>query len=238
MPNRIIKESICTSDEIDQLKPEEEIFFYRLIVNCDDFGRMDARTSILRAKCFPLKLDKVKDKDIETWLRKLLELQLIILYEVDSKPYLQMATWEKHQQIRAKRSKFPSIDEGMISNDINCNQKIANVPVIQSNPIQSESNPNPNTYSKVKYAEYVSMLEKEFNKLVEQYGEQDTKRMIEVLDNYKGSKGKKYKDDYRAILSWVVEKVLSERGPVNGTDNKPTRKFDIDLSKGMYNPDL
>ena len=49
MPNRIIKESICTSDTIDQLSPEEEIFFYRLIVNCDDYGRMDARPQILRA---------------------------------------------------------------------------------------------------------------------------------------------------------------------------------------------
>jgi len=53
VPNRIIKESICTSNEIDALKPEEEILFYRIIVNCDDFGRMDARLPILRAKCFP-----------------------------------------------------------------------------------------------------------------------------------------------------------------------------------------
>lgn len=29
---------------------------------------------------------------------------------------------------------------------------------------------------------------------------------VEVLDNYKGSTGKKYKSDYRAILSWVVDK--------------------------------
>ena len=42
MPNRIIKESICTSCEIDSLTPEQEVFFYRLIVNCDDYGRMDA----------------------------------------------------------------------------------------------------------------------------------------------------------------------------------------------------
>jgi hypothetical protein len=34
VPNRIIKESICTSNEIDALKPEEELFFYRIIVNC------------------------------------------------------------------------------------------------------------------------------------------------------------------------------------------------------------
>jgi hypothetical protein len=34
--------------------------------------------------------------------------------------------------------------------------------------------------------------------------------MIEVLDNYKGANGKKYKSDYRAILNWVVERVERE----------------------------
>ena len=43
MPNRIIKESICTSENIDQLSPFCETVFYRLIVNVDDYGRIDAR---------------------------------------------------------------------------------------------------------------------------------------------------------------------------------------------------
>ena len=30
--------------------------------------------------------------------------------------------------------------------------------------------------------------------------------MIEILDNYKGAKGKRYKSDYRAILTWVVDR--------------------------------
>lgn len=144
MPNRIIKESICTSNEIDALKPEEEILFYRIIVNCDDFGRMDARLPILRAKCFPLRIDSVKDKDIRAWMNTLIKQGLIFIYEVDGKEYLQMSTWEKHQQIRAKRSKYPAPDDGLITSEINGNHKISNVPEnpIQSN-LESESNPNP-----------------------------------------------------------------------------------------------
>ena len=34
--------------------------------------------------------------------------------------------------------------------------------------------------------------------------------MIEILNNYKGSKGKKYKSDYMAILNWVVERYNEE----------------------------
>lgn len=63
---------------------------------------------------------------------------------------------------------------------------------------------------KTKYAEYVSMTEDEYQKLVDQYGEDRTKKMIAVLDNYKGSTGKKYKNDYRTILSWVVNRVIED----------------------------
>ena len=36
MPNRILKESVCTSDSVNKLSWFEEVLFYRLIVNCDD----------------------------------------------------------------------------------------------------------------------------------------------------------------------------------------------------------
>ena len=60
------------------------------------------------------------------------------------------------------------------------------------------------------YAEFVQMTEIEYQKLVDQYGELNTKRMIQSLDNYKGANGKKYKSDYRAILNWVVDKVIQK----------------------------
>lgn len=63
---------------------------------------------------------------------------------------------------------------------------------------------------KIKYAEFVSMTEEEYGKLIEQYGQEMVARMIEVLDNYKGQNGKTYKSDYRAILNWVVERVKEE----------------------------
>ena len=46
MPNRIIKESICRSDQINGLTAFEEVLFYRLMVSVDDFGRYDGRQAI------------------------------------------------------------------------------------------------------------------------------------------------------------------------------------------------
>ncbi len=72
------------------------------------------------------------------------------------------------------------------------------------NSINKDLNINKNVN---KYAEFVSMSEVEYQKLLDQYGETFTKACITELDNYKGASGKKYKSDYRAILKWVVDKV-------------------------------
>ena len=142
MPNRIIKESICTSDNIDQLSAFQETVFFRLIVNCDDYGRMDARPKILASKLFPLK--DIRVNQMEEALRALTSAELVILYEVDGKPFLQMKTWERHQQIRAKKSKYPGPDSGTQVSDSNCKQMIADDSKCPRNPIQSESESNPN----------------------------------------------------------------------------------------------
>ena len=58
---------------------------------------------------------------------------------------------------------------------------------------------------KHKYGEFVTMTRDEYAKLCEKYGEDETRGMIEILDNYVGSKGKRYKNHYRTILSWVAD---------------------------------
>ena len=67
--------------------------------------------------------------------------------------------------------------------------------------------------NKINYAEFVKLTEKEYLRLFEKYGDAKVKRMIEILDNYKGQSKKnqtKYDSDYRAILNWVVERVEKE----------------------------
>ena len=150
MPNRILKETICTSDNLDQLSAFHETVFYRMIVNCDDFGRLDARPKILASRLFPLK--DIRASQMEDALRALTSAELVTLYEVDGKPFLQMKTWDRHQQIRAKKSKYPGPEDGVIASDINCNQMISSASKCPRNPIQSESesesNPNPKTRTK------------------------------------------------------------------------------------------
>ena len=86
-------------------------------------------------------------------------------------------------------------------------------------------NNKPPTPLKNKYAEFVKMTQEEHQKLIDQHGAEFTARCIEVLDNYKGSKGTTYKSDYRAILNWVVERVTEEQqkgGANRGPTGQPT----------------
>ena len=72
---------------------------------------------------------------------------------------------------------------------------------------KKEKTPAPD---KVEFAEFVHMKQSEYDTLVEKHGKAATDKFIEVLDNYKGANKKKYDSDYRAILSWVVDKVKRE----------------------------
>ena len=151
MPNRILKESICTSENIDALNAFQEVCFYRLLVNCDDFGLMDGRLKLLSAKLFPLR--SVSEKQIGDAIDALRDAGLVGSYIRDGHPYLKVLGWDRHQTIRAKKSKYPLPNESeclqMQSSASRYKQMIANVPVIQSNPIQSESNPNFSTEQSV-----------------------------------------------------------------------------------------
>jgi hypothetical protein len=82
----------------------------------------------------------------------------------------------------------------------------------------------------IRYGEFVQMKESEYNKLKEEHGEPLTKKMIQVLDNYKGANGKKYKSDYRAILNWVVDKV---KGVKNERTKQGSRKPDTSEYDGL-----
>lgn len=142
MPNRVIKESIKRSEQIDSPTWFEEVVFYRLIVTADDYGCLDGRTVLLKNELFPSR-DDVTKKAVSDAIRKLTSVGLLCEYTVSGKPYLFFPTWEKHQRVRNKHRKFPAPPDDM-DLTANCCQMTADCQP-ESNPIriQSESESNP-----------------------------------------------------------------------------------------------
>lgn len=90
MPTRLLREGILKSERVDELDFAAEVFYRRLMSRVDDHGLYDARLSVLRADCFPLRLDRVREADIARWIAACEKAGLIVLYQSGGKPYLQM----------------------------------------------------------------------------------------------------------------------------------------------------
>jgi hypothetical protein len=228
MPNRIIKESICISENLNNLTADEECFFLRLTVKVDDFGRYDARPAVLRASCYPLKLEKVKEKDIEKWLKSLVRENLIVIYHYRGKPYLYLTTWKEHQTPRAKNSKFPDptgVEINLQEDVCNCMQMQADV---HENGNENDNHIRERERERAKHGKHVSLTPDEYTKLVDAYGEQTTEDYIERLGDYIDQIGvkkaaSKYKSHYATIKSWYrrdndKKKPLNKAAPMSKSE--------------------
>jgi hypothetical protein len=125
MPSRIVREGILTSERINSLSANAELFYRRLMSVVDDYGRFSANLTLLRASCYPLKLDSVKEDSISKHLAECVDARLVVLYTVADKALLELQDFR--QQVRAKESKYPSPDLSMRST---C---VANAEQVQTN---------------------------------------------------------------------------------------------------------
>jgi hypothetical protein len=89
VPDRIVRAGILDSDRVDQLDPPSEVFYRRLMSIVDDHGLFDARPSLLKSKCFPIR-PTVRETDIPRWLAACEKAGLLALYTVNGKPFGKM----------------------------------------------------------------------------------------------------------------------------------------------------
>lgn len=115
MANRVLRDWTC-SETIDQLSEFAELFFTRLIMKADDFGRFYGSPKILKSQLYPLKDYNLKQ--VEKWRNEVVRSGVIILYVVDGKEYLEIKDF--NQRLRIMKSKFPEplTDDGQMT--VNC----------------------------------------------------------------------------------------------------------------------
>jgi hypothetical protein len=61
------------------------------------------------------------------------------------------------------------------------------------------------------YGEYVRMSSANYARLVSRFGADDATRLCEILDSYLAKKPNVYRDHYRAILGWPVQRLQEEK---------------------------
>ncbi len=100
LPSRIIKESIWTSPNLNQLSVAAERHFYRILPLPDDFGCFEATPDVVRGRCYPLK-ESVRSRDVEAWQSELELRRLIVRWMTGGRQYAIIPKWNKHQRIRS-----------------------------------------------------------------------------------------------------------------------------------------
>lgn len=138
MPNRILREGILTSRPVNSLKPHAELLYRRLMSRWDDFGRYDADPSIVRAGCYPLQVDLIREADISRWLTEVESAGLILFYDVDGKRYIQATNVDKP---RAQSSKYPNPPPEIQARAYRCAQVNTYVPYSYSDSDSIPPNP-------------------------------------------------------------------------------------------------
>lgn len=162
---------------------------------------------------------------VELAMRTFTEFGMI---DIDDNGYVFVTNWEKHQSIdkmekikeqtrlRASAHREKKKLELLESNaKVTQSNVTVTVDVTQGNATDIDKELKHKTITKKReYADDVFLSEDEHGKLIAKYGEQLTTKAIEILSLYKGSNGKKYKSDYKAMLSWVFDKANKQSTPI------------------------
>ena len=75
---------------------------------------------------------------------------------------------------------------------------------------QAESEPKKPV--KKHYADFVLLTAEDYEKIVDKYGEELAAAAIQILNQYIGSTGKKYKSHYMTLIGWPIREAM-KRNP-------------------------
>lgn len=102
---RFIYPDACTSRSLAACDPLAQLLFDRLIVQCDDQGRLEGDAAVIRALCLPL-IARATVKAVDKWLAELEREGMIQRYTASGRPLLQVTNWWDYQG--GMRRSYPS----------------------------------------------------------------------------------------------------------------------------------
>lgn len=175
-------------------------------------GKANASGSIVLSETIPYTdemLSVIFDRPVSVIRLALQTFQQFGMIDIDS-GVISISNWEKHQNVDGmekireqtrKRVKEHREKQKLLSNG-ECNVTVTNgnaIDIDKERDIDIEEDIN----KKIKVADFVSLSKKEHQELVDKLGPDKAADIIEDLNLWKGSKGKRTKSDYLTILNWL-----------------------------------
>lgn len=220
-------------------------FYFKLLERIYRTSNLELDISDAETKFVLLKKLYLDEKSFEDMLQTSFKHQLFCAQSYLEKGVLTSDAIKKRAKFTLeKRNKMQQtyIKSGVGVSDAETIQKLGrNLAETMSETRQSKVKESKVKESKVKnkLSDYVTMTDIEFQKLVEQFGEEYTRLCIHELDTYKGASGKTYKSDYMAILSWVTKRVdenLARQVKPTNSQRKPTERPQMQVAHHESTP--
>ena len=240
MAKRMIDTEIWKKEWFLKLSPKMKMFWIYLITNCNHAGIWEVNFTLAEFMVGD-KLDSNEVKEILDG--KIREIDNGEKWFIPSYVPFQYSSNNLSNVMKSvmKILKKYGLDEEVKNSLIEVKEGIKRGSLTPPKPLKKGSN-NSNSYSnnkdkdynkgnkkkgilkKKKYMDAVFLTTEEYEKLKEKLGK-DVDMAIEILNNYKMAKGKRYKSDYHAIFNWVIDKVKEKK------KSRPDNQKEVDYEE-------
>lgn len=190
---RMLKKEISDSKKLGALSSDRpRVLYFMMLPHLDIEGRLKADPKQIKGQICTMLPYSIKS--IQSALEALHNAGLILLYQNSGAQFLEYARFGDFQKLYPDKEAESKI-LGPTPEDYGERGRT---------PLKVKGKESKTKESK--YGEFVFLSTDEYKKLVEQFGEQQAKLLIEELDDAIGSKGYKYRSHYRTILNWYRRK--------------------------------
>lgn len=105
---RTIKPEFNTSESVARLSRDSQLFFLKLLTECDDYGRIRWLPKKIAGDLYPMAQD-VGAEQVEAWAAELEAEDIFSLYEAGGSTYGRFKNWERHQRVdKPGKSSIPA----------------------------------------------------------------------------------------------------------------------------------
>ena len=125
---RMISPNVWQDPDFGKLSADGKVFFFGLVSNSDDEGRLRGNSAYLKSIIFVYdnyslqRMQKIRDEVVS-------KMKNVLLYKVNEEEYIQLKNWDRYQKQRDDRtvaSDFPAPEKGEMSDT--CPPNVRQVP--------------------------------------------------------------------------------------------------------------
>lgn len=104
---RWVQPEFFSSEDVNAIPRDARLTFIGLWAFADDFGRARMNPALIKASVWPLD-DEITTEVIEEHLLAMADRDMVSLYAVDGREYLELPGWEHHQPVdKPSKSRIP-----------------------------------------------------------------------------------------------------------------------------------